>query len=307
MAGGLGMSEVLLDVTDGIATITLNRPGALNAFNDAMEAGLLNALERCDRDDEVRVVILTGAGHAFCAGMDLTDADATFEAWRSSPTAPAGTQFDVGEELPLRRDGGGRVVLRLFELTKPVIAAINGHAVGVGITMTLPADIRIVAENAKIGFVFTRRGLVPESCSSWFLPRVVPMQTALEWMLTGRVFTAAEALEGGLVRSLHPADQVLHVARGLAHEIADHTAPVSVALARRMLWSLSGVEHPMSAHQSETLALNARGLSADAAEGIAAFLEKRRPNFPDRLSDGLPDVLSGLPSPTYLPSAGGAA
>jgi enoyl-CoA hydratase/carnithine racemase len=305
MVGGLRMSEVLLDVADGIATITLNRPGALNAFNDAMEAGLLSALERCDRDDAVRVVILTGAGRAFCAGMDLTDA--TFEAWRRSPTAPAGTHFDVGEELPLRRDGGGRVVLRLFELTKPVIAAINGHAVGVGITMTLPADIRIVAENANIGFVFTRRGLVPESCSSWFLPRVVPMQTALEWMLTGRVFTAAQALERGLARSLHPADQVLNVARGLARDIADHTAPVSVALARRMLWGLSGVEHPMSAHQSETLALNARGLRADAAEGIAAFFEKRRPNFPDRLSDGLPDVLGGLPSPTYLPSPGGAA
>lgn len=295
------MGEVLLDVEDGIATVTLNRPAALNAFTDAMEAGLLDVLDRCDRDDDVRVVVLTGAGGAFCAGMDLSDSGATFEMWRSSPDAPPGTQFDAGENLPVRRDGGGRVVLRLFDLNKPVIAALNGHAVGVGITMALAADLRILADDARIGFVFTRRGLVPESCSSWFLPRVVPMQTALEWMLTGRLITAAEALEHGLARSLHPADQVLEVARGLAREIALNTAPVSVAVARRMMWQMLGTPHPMRAHELETLALNARGLSGDADEGIRAFLDKRRPEFPDTVSHDLPKVLRSLPSPEYTP------
>jgi enoyl-CoA hydratase/carnithine racemase len=295
------VGEVLLDVEDGIATVTLNRPAALNAFTDAMEAGLLDVLDRCDRDDDVRVVVLTGAGGAFCAGMDLSDSGATFEMWRSSPDAPPGTQFDAGENLPVRRDGGGRVVLRLFDPNKPVIAALNGHAVGVGITMALAADLRILADDARIGFVFTRRGLVPESCSSWFLPRVVPMQTALEWMLTGRLITAAEALEHGLARSLHPADQVLEVARGLAREIALNTAPVSVAVARRMMWQMLGTPHPMRAHELETLALNARGLSGDADEGIRAFLDKRRPEFPDTVSHDLPEVLRSLPSPEYTP------
>jgi enoyl-CoA hydratase/carnithine racemase len=293
------VDEVLLDIADGIATVTLNRPAALNSFTDAMEASLLDVLERCDRDDNVRVVILTGAGRAFCSGMDLGDSDATFESWRTSADAPPGTQFDAGEEFPVRRDGGGRVVLALFALNKPVIAAVNGHAVGVGITMTLPADIRILADDAKIGFVFTRPGLVPESCSSWFLPRVVPMQTALEWMLTGRIVTAAEALERGLARSIHPAGEVLEVARGLAREIADNTAPVSVAVARRSMWQLLGALHPMVAHEFETLALNARGLSADAGEGIVAFLDKRRPDFPDLVSRDLPDVMRTLADPEY--------
>jgi enoyl-CoA hydratase/carnithine racemase len=298
------VDDVLLNVDDGIATITLNRPEALNAFTDAMEAGLLEALDRCDHDDEVRVVILTGAGRAFCAGMDLSDSEATFEAWRSSANAPPATQFDVGEAYPLRRDGGGRVALRLFELDKPVIAAINGHAVGVGATITLPADVRIVADHARIGFVFTRRGLVPESCSSWFLPRVVPVQTALEWMLTGRLVPAAEALERGLARSIHPAEEVVAVARALAREIADNTAPVSVTVARRAIWAMLGAPHPMAAHEFETLALNSRGLSADATEGITAFLDKRSPDFPDRVPRDVPEVLRTLPAPEYRPTTG---
>jgi enoyl-CoA hydratase/carnithine racemase len=277
------MDEVLLDVADGIATVTLNRPHALNAFTDAMETGLLDVLDRCDRDDDVWVIILTGAGRTFCAGMDLSDSDATFEAWRASPDAPPGTQFDVGEKLPLRPDGRGRVVLRLFEMDNPVIAAINGHAVGVGVTMTLPADIRIVAD-AKLDFVFTRRGLAP--------------------LLTGRLVTAAEALERGLARSIDPAAEVLEVARALAREIGDNTAPVSVAVARRLLWSSLGQAHPMVAHELATLALNDRGLSADAAEGITAFLEKRTPDFLDRVSRDLPDLLGSLSSPEYRPAAG---
>jgi enoyl-CoA hydratase/carnithine racemase len=295
------VEHIGLDITDAIATITLQRPQQLNAFTDTMEVELIAALDQCDADDGVRAVIVTGAGRAFCAGMDLTDNEVTFERWRASPDAPPAAQFDVGEKLPLRRDGGGRVVLRMFALHKPIIAAINGPAVGVGITMTLAADFRLAAEDAKLGFVFSRRGVVPESCSSWFLPRLVPMPTALDWMLTGRVFGAAEALQQGLVRSVHPAAEVVPAARSLAHEIIDGTAPVSVALARQMLWRQLGAPHPMSAHQVETLALNDRGLSNDVREGISAFLDKRKPAFTDRVSADLPDVFGALPQPEYLP------
>jgi enoyl-CoA hydratase/carnithine racemase len=295
--------QVRLTSLDGIATVTLDRPDALNAFTDVMEEELIQALDLCDADDEIRVVIITGAGRAFCAGMDIAGDGSVFRDWRGSPDAAPGTQHDVGAEMPLRRDGGGRVALRLFSLTKPVIAAINGHAVGVGITMTLAADIRIVANEAKIGFVFTRRGLVMESCSSWFLPRLVPMQTALEWVLTGRLIGAAEAVERGLCRSAHPAADVLPVATALAREIADHTAPVSVALSRQLMWRQLGVGHPMTAHEIETVALNLRGVSNDAAEGISAFLAKRAPVFTDLVSRDLPDVFSSLPAPLYRPSS----
>jgi enoyl-CoA hydratase/carnithine racemase len=295
------MEHISLEISEQIATITLQRPEALNAFTDFMEAELIEALDRCDSDDSVRAVIITGAGRAFCAGMDLSDSDATFDSWRDSPTAPPGTKYDIGESLPLRRDGGGRVVLRMFALNKPIIAAINGHAVGVGITMTLAADVRIIADDAKVGFVFTRRGLVPESCSSWFLPRLVPLQAALEWVLTGRVFDAAEALDKGLVRSVHPAGEVVSVARALAREIAQNTSGVSIALARQMLWRQLGTAHPMLSHEIETLALNLRGVSDDAQEGISAFIDKRRPNFADRVPQDVPDVLSSLPDPHYRP------
>lgn len=294
------MAVVRVEIADHVATIILDRPEALNSFTDEMEAELIAAYDRCDADDDVRVVILTGAGRAFCAGMDLSDADATFDAWRSSETAPAGTQYEVdGETLPFRRDGGGRVVLRMFAMNKPIIAAINGHAVGVGITMTLAADIRVCADHAKMGFVFNRRGLVPESCSSWFLPRIVPMPTALEWVLTGRVFGADEAFRHGLVRSLHPADQVVDVARGLAREIADNAAPVSVALSRQMLWRMLGADHPMVAHEIETHALNVRGVSADALEGIGSFVAKRAPLFSDSVTTDLPAVFDRHPTPPF--------
>ncbi len=274
------------EVADGVLTITLQRPERLNAFTEAMGAELIEAFDRADRDDEVRAVIVTGAGRGFCAGMDLGDGGAT---------------FDYGEhpEGEIPRDGGGRVVLRIFELTKPVIAAINGPAVGVGITMTLPMDIRLAAEGARIGFVFTRRGIVPEACSSWFLPRIVGISQAMEWVASGRVFTAEEALAGGLVRSVHPEDQLLGVARELAREIAENTAPVSVALARRLLWSGLGAAHPMEAHRADSRAMFARGRSADAREGIASFLEKRPAQFPDRVSDGLPELFPGREEPRY--------
>ncbi|MEV6815654.1 enoyl-CoA hydratase-related protein [Micromonospora sp. NPDC051296] len=290
--------HVRYEVRDHVAVVTLNRPEALNAFTDQMESGLIECLDVADADDTVRVVVLTGAGRAFCAGMDLTDGADTFRAWRTSPQAPPGTQFDVpGEALPMRRDGGGRVVLRIFSALKPVIAAINGPAVGVGITMTLPCDIRILADDARVGFPFARLGLVPESCSSWFLARAVGPERALEWLLTGRVFDAAEALAGGLVRSTHPAGEVLSVALGLATEIAERAAPVSAALTRQLVWQMLTAEHPATAHEAETHLLNVRGMSGDAAEGIAAFLAKRAPRFTDRVSRDLP-ALPSAPEPT---------
>ena len=296
----MDVHDISLEVSEQIATITLQRPKALNAFTDTMEAELLEAFDFCDENDEVRAVILTGSGRAFCSGMDMSDDRSTFENWRRGQIQ----HDDVGHEdevsaLPVRRDGGGRVVLRIFASRKPVIAAINGHAVGVGITMTLAADIRVAAEDATIGFVFNRRGLVPESCSTWFLPRVVSVQTALEWMLTGRMVPAREALDRGLLRSIHPRNEVLAAARAIARDLADNTAPVSVALSRQMIWRMLGTNHPLVAHQIETHALNVRGVSEDAREGISAFLEKRRPRFTDTVSQDLPNVLSALPTPTY--------
>lgn len=297
------MQHISLDVDDGIATVRFDRPDQLNAFTDTMESELMEAWDRVDADPAVRVVVLTGAGRAFCAGMDLSESSTAFESWRASETAPPGTTYDVpGQDLPVRRDGGGRVVLRMFDLDKPIIAAINGPAVGVGATITLPCDIRLASEEARFGFVFNRRGFVPESCSTWFLPRVVPMQTALEWVYTGRVFRAQEALDRGLVRSLHAPDDLLPTAYALAREIADHTAPVSTALARRMMWRMLGAEHPVVAHTAETLGINLRGVSDDAHDGIAAFLEKRAPLFTDRVPDDVPDVLAAFPAPAFDPS-----
>jgi enoyl-CoA hydratase/carnithine racemase len=279
-----GMSDfeqIRAERADGILTVTLSRPERLNAFTETMRRELIAAFDLADSDDDVRAVIVTGEGRGFCAGADLGGGGATFD-WREREAAD-------GWDVP--RDGGGQVSLRIFESTKPVIAAINGPAVGVGITMTLPMDIRLVAEGAKIGFVFTRRGIVPEACSSWFLPRIVGISQAMEWVATGRVFDAQEALRGGLVRSVHAPDELLGAAHAIAREIADNTAPVSVALGRRLLWSMLGAEHPMVAHRADSKAMFARGQSADAREGVQSFLEKRPAAFPDRVSDGLPDVL----------------
>ena len=248
---------------------------------------LIEAFDQADADDDVRAIVVTGEGRGFCAGADLERGGSTFD-WR-----------DRAGDGDVPRDGGGQVVLRIFDCTKPVIAAINGPAVGVGITMTLPMDVRIAAEGAKLGFVFARRGIVPEACSSWFLPRLVGISRAVEWAMSGRVFASEEALEAGLVRSLHPADEVLDAARAIAREIADNTAPVSVALARRLLWSMLGAAHPMEAHRADSRGMLARGQSDDVREGVASFLEKRAPEFADRVSDGLPDVMPWREEPTF--------
>jgi enoyl-CoA hydratase/carnithine racemase len=280
-------SEIRYDVADRVLTITLDRPDRLNAWTPTMQGELIDAFDHADADDDVRAIVVTGAGRAYCAGADLERGGETFD-WRGRQS---------GDDVP--RDGGGQFTLRVFRSTKPVIAAINGAAVGVGITMTLPMDVRIAAEGAKLGFVFARRGIVPEACSSWFLPRVVGISRAVEWTATGRVFRSEEALEAGLVRSLHPAEEVLPAALALAREIADNTAPVSVALARRLMWSMLGADHPMEAHRADSRAMFARGQSADAREGVTSFLEKRAPEFPDRVSAGLPDVMPWRDEPAF--------
>lgn len=278
---------LLLERAQGIATITLNRPDRMNAFTARMRAELIQAFDETDGDDSVRAVIVTGAGKAFCAGADLAGAGKTFDyASRSDPlreeTRVATSDGDV------YRDGGGLATLRIFRSLKPVIAAINGAAVGIGATLLLPMDIRLASEGARFGFVFSRRGITPEAASSWFLTRAVGMQTALEWCFTGRVFDAVEARDRGLVRSLHEPASLLEAARGLAREIADQSAPVSVALTRQMMWRLSAADDPMMAHRIDSRAIQARGRSADAKEGINAFLEKRPADFPDAVSTGMP-------------------
>jgi enoyl-CoA hydratase/carnithine racemase len=274
----LDFEQIRYEVADRVLTITLNRPDRLNAFTGTMMDELIAAFDASDADDDVRAVVVTGEGRAFCAGADLGAGGETFD-YRARI---------ADGEVP--RDGGGRVVLRIYDSLKPVIAAINGPAVGVGITMTLPMDIRLAAEGVKIGFVFTRRGIVPEACSSWFLPRLVGISQAMEWAATGRVFDAAEAERGGLVRSVHARGQLLGAAHELAREIADNAAPVSVALARRLMWRGLVAAHPMDAHRADSRAMFARGQSADAIEGVTSFLEKRPASYPDRASDGLPDL-----------------
>ena len=271
--------EILYDVDGPVLTITLNRPDKLNAFTFTMMKELLDGFDRADADDDVRAVIVTGAGRGFCAGADLAAGDGTFDYRDSS-----------GQEARLEdaRDGGGLVALRIFESKKPVIAAVNGPAVGVGVTMTLPMDVRLASENARFGFVFARRGLVPEAASSWFLPRVVGISKAVEWVMTGRVFPVAEALAGGLVRSVHTPDELLPAARGLAEEVADNTSPVAVALSRQMLWRMLGADHPMEAHKVDSRAIWERGRTEDAREGVTSFLEKRPARFPMKVSSDMP-------------------
>jgi enoyl-CoA hydratase/carnithine racemase len=282
-----GFEQIATEVADRVLTITLNRPERLNAWTATMARELIEAFDRADADDEVRAIVVTGAGRGFCAGADLAGGGETFDYRKRGATDP------------VPRDNGGEFTLRVFESTKPVIAAINGPAVGVGATMTLPMDIRLAADDARMGFVFARRGIVPEACSSWFLPRVVGISRAMEWVATGRVFSAHEALEGGLVRSLHPAGELLDAAYGLAREIAENTAPVSVALARQMMWRMLGAEHPMLAHRADSRGMFSRGQSADAVEGVTAFLEKRPAQFPDLVGDGLPEVMPGWRAPEF--------
>lgn len=282
--------QIRYEVSEHIATITLHRPEAMNAFTGTMMHEIIAAFDLIDADDDVRAVIVTGEGNrAFCAGADLSSGGETFARGGSDVQTPVGVP----------RDGGGLVSLRIFESTKPVIAAINGAAVGVGVTMTLPMDIRLASTNAKFGFVFARRGIVPEACSSWFLPRLVGVSQAAEWCYTGRVFPAAEALEGGLVRSLHEPDELLPAARAIAAEIAEHAAPVSVSLTRQMLWRMLGADHPMQAHRVDSRGIMERGKSGDSREGVMSFLEKRPAVFPDRVSDGLPEIFPGWTDPEF--------
>jgi enoyl-CoA hydratase/carnithine racemase len=285
----MDFQDIAYEVSEGIATITLHRPDKMNAFTGRMMHEIISALDMTDADDNVKVVIFTGSGRAYCAGADLSSGGETF--------AKGGSDVQTKQGVP--RDGGGLVSLRIFESLKPVIGAINGAAVGVGVTMTLPMDIRLASDTAKFGFVFAKRGIVPEACSSYFLPRIVGIQKATEWVFTGRVFSAQEAVEGGLVRSVHPADELLTVARELAREIAENTAPVSVALSRRMLWRMLGASHPMEAHREDSRGIMERGRSADSKEGVMSFLEKRAAVYPDRVSDGLPDIFPDWEDPGF--------
>jgi enoyl-CoA hydratase/carnithine racemase len=284
-------SEIDYGVTDRIATITLNRPDQLNAFTQVMRDELIDAFDRVDSDDDVRAVVVTGRGRAFCAGADLSAGGDTFNADRRKQSGAAETIDDVP------RDGGGQVSLRVAASLKPVIAAINGPAVGVGVTMTLPMDIRLAADTARFGFVFSRRGLVMEAASSWFLPRVVGISKALEWVATGRVFDAAEALRGGLVARMYSADELLPAAYALAKEIADNTSAVAVATSRQLMWRMLGADSPWEAHRLDSRGIYVLGKAPDVAEGISAFLERRRPHFPMRVSTDLPDLGPRWPEP----------
>ena len=285
----MAYEEIIYEVSEQIATITLNRPDKLNSFTNRMLKEIIAAFDESDADDNVRAVIVTGSGRAFCAGADLSGGGETF--------AKGGS--DVKAKTGVMRDGGGLVSLRIFESKKPVIGAINGAAVGVGVTMTLPMDIRLASTATKFGFVFAKRGIIPEAASSWFLPRIVGISQATEWCFTGRMISADEAKEGRLVRSVHAPEDLLPAARAIAREIAENTAPVSVALSRQMLWRMLGADHPMQAHRVDSRAINSRGASDDAREGVMSFLEKRPANFPVKVSDGLPEVFPDWQDPQF--------
>jgi enoyl-CoA hydratase/carnithine racemase len=281
-------------VEDGILTITLYRPEQLNAFSSLMVQELIDAFDRSDADDAVKCVIVTGEGRAFCAGADLArGADTWSEHDQKMQAAEAGS--------PYKGDGGGRITRRIFDSHKPVIAAINGPAVGLGLTATLAMDVRMAVAGAKMGFVFAARGIVPEACSAWFLPRIVGISTALEWCYSGRVFRAEEGLARGLLRSVHSPEELMPAARKLAREFADNTSAVSKALVRHMFWRMLGAEHPIRAHEIDTPAIAFTGKSRDAREGISAFLEKRPAQFNDRVSHDMPPFFPWWEQPEFEP------
>jgi enoyl-CoA hydratase/carnithine racemase len=288
----MSFTEIKYEVADKVATLTLHRPEKLNAFTGVIMAEMIKAFDMADADDNVRAVVVTGAGRGFCAGADLSAGAKTFDyAARGDRPEKAGVPEKNGQPDWSHegvRDGGGRVTLRIFECLKPVIGAINGPAVGIGVTMQLPMDVRIASENARFGFVFARRGIVPEACSSWFLPRLVGISQAMEWCATGRVFDAQEAARGGLVSKVVKHEDLLPTAYALAREIADNTAPVSVALTRQMMWRMLGADHPMEGHKIDSRAIYARGRQGDAKEGVVSFLEKRPAAFPDKVSKDMP-------------------
>ncbi len=282
--------QILVEVKHSILTLTLNRPDKLNAFTGTMMREMIDAFTKVNADDEVRAVIVTGAGRAFCAGADLSGGADTFDASRNPARAErnAGPTETVNWSDERVRDGGGRLTLAIFECLKPIIAAVNGPAVGVGITMQLAMDIRIASESARFGFVFARRGIIPEAASSWFLPKIVGISQALEWCYSGRVFDAQEALRGRLIGEIVPPEQLLSRARAIAAEIRDNTAPVSIALIRQMMWRLSALDHPMEAHKIDSRGIYSRGQSPDVREGVSAFLNKRAAKFPQKISTDMP-------------------
>jgi|SRR5579871_118241 len=286
----MAYEQILTDVSDNILTITLNRPEKLNAFTGTMMSEMIDAFRKANTDDAVRAIVVTGAGRAFCAGADLSSGARTFDATGRSdrPERNAGPVETVDFSDERVRDGGGRLTLEIFECLKPVIAAVNGPAVGIGVTMQLAMDIRIASENARFGFVFSRRGIVPEAASSWFLPRIVGIAQALSWCYSGKVFDAEEALRGRLVSEIVKPDDLLPRARAIAREIADNTAPVSIALIRQMMWKMLGADHPMEAHKVDSRGIYARGASADVREGVSSFLEKRPARFPQTVSKDMP-------------------
>lgn len=294
----MSYEEIEYEVADHIATIALNRPEKMNTGNTQMIVELLKALDAVDDDDDVRAVVLTGRGKAFCAGADLSGGSKTFDyaAGDSSVEAPeAPAETSAGK---LYRDGAGLITMRMFALQKPIIAAINGAAVGMGVTMTLPCDVRIASESARFGFVFAKRGIVPEGASMWFLPRLVGVSQAAEWVYSGRVFNAPEALAGGLVKAVVPNDELLPEAYKLAAEFAE-SAPLSVALTRQMLWRGMVADHPMYMHRVDSRAVQFTGAQPDAREGVASFLEKRPAAFSGSVSAGLPDMFPDWDEPTF--------
>lgn len=294
---------IITETTDGIFTLTLNRPDGMNAFTPLMMTEMCAAFDTADADDSVRAVIVTGAGKAFCAGADLAGGGATFDYAKRPDKLEQGSPIQndgsVDFEHPGVRDNGGKLTLRIFACKKPVIGAINGAAVGIGATMQLPMDFRLASEKARFGFVFARRGIVPEAASSWFLPRLVGIGQALEWCYSGRVFDADEALRGGLVRSIHAPGDLLGAARTFAKALTADSAPVSVALTRNMMWRMMGAAHPMDAHRLDSRLIWSRGSSSDAAEGVSSFLEKRAAQYPDGVSQDLPHFSPWMDDPDW--------
>jgi enoyl-CoA hydratase/carnithine racemase len=296
----MNLETIRYDVADGVGTITLNRPDVMNAMSRTMTNELIAIFDQTDKDDAVRAVIVTGEGRAFCAGADFSKGQDPFDKSKNATTnAAIRPDGSVDYSHPGSRDGGGILALRIFNSLKPVIAAINGAAAGVGASMTLPMDIRIASETAKMGFVYARRGIVYECCSSWFLPRIVGISRALEWSFSGRVMQAKELKEGGLLKDVVPPGELLPAARAIATEIAEHTAPVSIALMRQMAWRSLGMSHPMEAHRIESRGISTRGRTPDAKEGVQSFLEKRPPHFPCAVSKDMPDFFPWWDEPKY--------
>ncbi len=285
----MSYTEIEYEKDGAILTITLSRPDRMNAFTHVMRDELIDAFDQADADDEVRAIIITGSGKAFCAGADLGAGKDTFNYKKRG----------LKEEKVINRDGGGQVTLRMFNCTKPIIGAINGAAVGIGATMTLPMDVRIASEKARFGFVFSKRGIVPEACSSWFLPRVVGISQALDWVYSGRVFSAEEAKEGGLIKSVHSESDLMEAARSIALSYAEQTSAVSVALARQMMWKMLGADHPMEAHKVDSRGISYMGQSADVAEGVQSFLEKRPADFSMKVSEDMPDYYPWWDEPEF--------